>query len=70
MSGESNYKRVLELLGKIDKKARPRKRATLSQHISSLFQKKLSQGEIDNIIELLVKNKMISESNNIIVYGF
>ena len=70
ISVESNYNRVLKLLRKIDKKARPRKRATLSQHISPLFQKKISQSDIDRIIELLIVNKMISESNNAIIYGF
>jgi uncharacterized protein YihD (DUF1040 family) len=70
ISGEPNYNRVLKLLRKIDKKARPRKRATLSQHISSLFQKNISQTDIDSIIELLIVNKMISESNNAIIYGF
>ena len=70
ISGESNYNRVLKLLRNIDKKARPRKRATLSQHISSLFQKNISQSDIDRIIELLIINKMISESNNTIIYGF
>lgn len=70
ISGGSNYNRVLELLRKIDKKSRPRKRSTLSQHISSMFQKKLSQDDIDGLIELLIENKMISESNNTIIYGF
>jgi hypothetical protein len=67
---EPNYKRVLELLGKSDKKARPRKLNTLSQHISSMFQKKIAQPEVDRIIDLLFANKLISESNNTISYDF
>jgi len=33
-----NYKRVLDQLGKTEKKLRPRKRTTLSTYISSMFQ--------------------------------
>jgi hypothetical protein len=67
---EPNYKRVLDLLSKSEKKSRPRKRATLSQHISSMFQKNIAQSEIDRIIDILFANKMISESNNAITYAF
>lgn len=67
---EPNYNRVIELLAKSDKKSRPRKLKTLSQHISSMFQKKISQSEIDRVIDLLFANKLISETNNTISYDF
>jgi hypothetical protein len=67
---EPNYKRVIEVLGKSEKKSRPRKRKTLSQHISSIFQKKLPQAEVDRIIDILFANKMISETNDAITYEF
>jgi hypothetical protein len=67
---EPNYKRVFELLSKSEKKSRPRKRATLSQHISSMFQKNIAQGDVDRIIDILFANKMISETNNTIAYDF
>ena len=67
---DSNYSRVVELLGKSDKNRRPRKLKTLSQHISSIFQKKIAQEDIDRIIDTLFKNEMISETNNIITYEF
>lgn len=69
-SEDPNYRRVVEILGKSEKKSRPRRRKTLSQHISSIFQKKLSQPEIDRIIDILFANKMISEANNAITYEF
>lgn len=65
-----NYKRVVELLGKSEKKSRPRKIKTLSQHISSMFQKKLPQADIDHIIDLLFAQKLISETNGAITYEF
>lgn len=65
-----NYKRVVELLGKSEKKTRPRKRKTLSQHISSMFQKKIEQAEIDRIIDILFANRLISETNGAITYEF
>ena len=67
---EQNYARVVELLSKSEKKSRPRKRKTLSQYISSIFQKKIDQTNIDCIIDRLFANKMISESNKAIVYTF
>ncbi|MFI3157453.1 MAG: PIN domain-containing protein [Methylococcaceae bacterium] len=67
---EPNYKRVVELLARIEKKSRPRKLNTLSQHISSMFQKKIAQKDIDRIIDLLFANKLISETNNTISYDF
>ena len=67
---EPNYKRVIEVLSKSEKKSRPRKRKTLSQHISSIFQKKLPQAEVDRLIDILFANKMISETNDTITYEF
>ena len=67
---EPNYKRVLELLSKTNKAKRPRKRTTLSQHISAMFQKKISQSDVDHMIDVLFADKMISESNNVITYKF
>lgn len=69
-SEEPNYKRVFELLSKSEKKVRPRKRKTLSQHISAMFQKQITQAEVDRIIDILFANKLISESNNTITYDF
>ncbi len=67
---DPSYKRVVEVLGKSEKKTRPRKLKTLSQYISSIFQKKIVQKDIDGIIDMLFANKMISESNNTISYEF
>jgi len=67
---EPNFKRVFDLLSKSEKKSRPRKRATLSQHISSMFQKNISQSDIDRIIDIFFANKLISETNNTLTYEF
>jgi len=67
---EPNYQRVVELLSKSAKKSRPRKLTTLSQHISSMFQKNIAQPEVERIIDILFANKMISENNGAITYEF
>lgn len=69
-SESANYKRTVEVLQKSEKRSRPRKRKTLSQHISSIFQKKLPQAEIDGIIDVLFAHKLISETNGTITYAF
>lgn len=66
----ANYRRVLEVLGKSEKRSRPRKRKTLAQAIAAMFQKKLSQQEIDAIIDVLLVDRMIAEANNVISYNF
>ena len=67
---EPNYTRVVELLVKTVKNARPRTRLTLSKHVSAMFQNKLSAGDLNRIIDLLFANKMISETNNRLAYEF
>jgi len=67
---DPSYKRVVEVLAKSEKKTRPRKLKTLSQHISSIFQKNIAPKDIDRIIDMLFANKMISETNNAITYDF
>jgi hypothetical protein len=67
---DPSYMRVLEVLGKSEKKSRPRRLKTLSQYISSIFQKNIEQKEIDRIIDMLFAKKMISETNKTISYGF
>jgi PIN domain len=70
ISEDPNYQRALELLCKIEKKNLPRRRKTLTQHVSAMFQKKLPQLDVDRIIDILFANKLISETNNIISYEF
>ena len=67
---DERYTRVLELLGKTPKNARPRKRSTLSQHISSMFQKKLSEQELERLLKKLFAHGKITESNDMLSYRF
>jgi hypothetical protein len=67
---DPNYMRVVEILGKLEKKSRPRKRKTLSQHILSIFQNKIEPQELDRIVDTLFAKKLISETNNSLTYEF
>jgi hypothetical protein len=67
---EPNVKRVVELLGKLEKRSRPRKRKTLAQSISAAFQKRLSRQEVDHIIDTLVAKALVSESGGQLHYHF
>ncbi len=69
-SKDQNLKRTIELLTKVEKSKRPRKRTTLSQHISSTFQKKLNDAEIDKIIDYLFIKKLVSEIGGKLSYNF
>jgi len=69
-SKDQNLKRTIELLSKIEKSKRPRKRVTLNQHVSSFFQKKLNDSEIDKIIDYLFIEKLISETADKLSYNF
>jgi len=67
---DSKLRRVVEVLGKLEKRGRPRKRKTLSQCISAMFQKKISQQEVDRLISAMLYDGLISETNNTITYEF
>jgi len=67
---EPNLRRVVEVLGKLEKRGRPRKRKTLSQCISAMFQNKLHKQEVDRIIAAMLNKGLISEANNAITYEF
>jgi hypothetical protein len=67
---DQNLKRTIELLTKIEKSKRPRKRITLSQHISSFFQNKLTGAELDKIIDYLFIKKLVSETGDKLSYNF
>jgi hypothetical protein len=69
-SKDQNLQRTIELLSKIEKGKRPRMRATLSKHISAIFQKKLNDSEIDKIIDYLFIEKLVSETGGKLSYNF
>jgi hypothetical protein len=69
-SEDPKLRRVVEVLGKLEKRGRPRKRKTLSQCISAMFQKKIQQQEVDRLINAMLANGLISESSNTITYEF
>jgi hypothetical protein len=66
----ASYARVIEVLGRSEKQARPRKRKTLTQHIRSICQNKLEPGEVDGIVDTLFANKLVSETNDRLTYEF
>lgn len=70
VAAPANFNRVLEILGKSEKKSRPRKHKTLAQAISSLFQKKIGKTEVEEIIAKMLKDKKISENGGTITYAF
>lgn len=65
---DANYSRVLDVLRKTPSRSLPRRRKTLTQHISAMFQKKLPQSDLDKIMDILFADKKVSETNNIISY--
>jgi len=63
--------KVIEHLSKIQKNNRPKTRKTLRQYIKSLLiKKKLSDQEIDTLLNTLFVEKKISEVNNHLTYNF
>jgi hypothetical protein len=67
---DTKLRRVVEVLGRLEKRGRPRKRKTLSQCISAMFQKKIHQQEVDRLINAMLDNGLISEAHNTITYEF
>jgi len=69
-SDEPTLQRAIEVLSRTEKRARPRKRKTLSQAISAMFQKKLDKEEVERIITAMLDKGLISEAHNTITYEF
>jgi hypothetical protein len=69
-AADPGLRRVVEVLGRSGKHARPRKRKTLSQAIHAMFQKKTSQQEVDKIIDAMFAAGLITQAHNIITYEF
>jgi len=67
---ESGFTKVYENLAKIEKRGRPRKRATLTQHVAAIFQKKRAKDEVDALVDTLFDKNLVSESNNVLTYHF
>jgi len=65
-----NVQRVVHLLGKLEKRSRPRKRKTLAQSMLAMFQKKLLRQDVAHIIDTMLAKRLISERNGLISYDF
>jgi hypothetical protein len=65
-----HVRRVTELLGKLEKKARPRRLRTLAQSIAAMYQNKLSKQQVDGVISAMLANRLITESEGKITYEF
>lgn len=63
--------KIVVNLSKIQKRCRPQSRKALLQHIKSLLQShKLTQQELDQLINHLFAQKKVSETNKCITYNF
>lgn len=67
---DPKVRRVVELLSRLEKRARPRRRRTLAQSISALYQKRLSRQEIEQVIGSMLARNLVTESNGAITYHF
>ena len=69
MDADSNYARVVKSLK--GKKSRPCQRKTLTNHILSIFQKKISAEEVERLIDLLfAEGKVGIKTNQTLSYAF
>jgi len=65
---EGKYKKVKENLMKQQKARRPKSRKTLTSFIESTFQKKISAGETNKLIENLFRDGIMEEKSRRISY--
>ncbi|MFS8979009.1 PIN domain-containing protein [Cupriavidus necator] len=62
--------RVKANLSKVQKNKRPRKRATLTKYVSTIFGNKLAKAELTSLIDDIFRHKLVSEAGNAIGYHF
>ena len=65
---DQEYRKVIENLRKIEKGKRPRKRNTLKQHVNALLGKTLTEERLNEIIDRLFIERLVSEENSILTY--
>lgn len=65
---DTGYKRVVEALRKSDKKALPKSRKTLAKHVRAMFQNKITEAEAGRLIDRLIGDRRVCESNDAITY--
>jgi len=64
----SNYERVVASLKKIANKPKPKKKAGLANHISTLFAKQLSKAEVEGLIAQLIEDGLVAETGKTLAY--
>jgi len=70
-SGADSYVQSAKaMLGKIEKKKRPRKRRSLVAFLATHFTNKVAANEIEALVQKLFEQKAISEANNSLTYHF
>ena len=67
---DANAQQVVELLKRMEKNKRPRKRKTLTNYLVTHFQKKLTPEHVKAAIEQLLKAKFIAGTDAALVYRF
>lgn len=69
-AGTSDLARVQEVLARSSKARRPRKRSTLAPHIANILKKPAVDREVEEIIDLMFLNGLISEHGGSLSYHF
>lgn len=69
-AASDELERVKAILAKVQKNKRPRKRATLTKHVSAMFANKLAPAKVAALIDEMLRRKLVSETNNAITYHF
>lgn len=69
-AGASPIESALKWLGEMQPRARPRKRKSLMAHLSTRFAKKLSEAELQSLIETLIAEKKVTEVDGSLGYNF
>lgn len=63
-------KRVLGVLGKSPKQARPRKRDTLAKHIANIMRVPANDRQVGEVMDLLFRDGHVSEAAGTVSYAF
>jgi hypothetical protein len=67
---DDKYKQVIAWLGKMEKKARPRKRKTLAAHIASHYQNKIPGADVEALIDRLLEERQVADTGSALTYHF
>lgn len=66
----AEFRKVMEILRRSAKNARPRKRETLAKHIANMLHQKVESDTVADVLDLMFRQGLVTEAAGTVSYSF